>query len=199
VGAENNKGCSGGASSVDWVKAASMAGFEYLCGIVGGHYLSMPIEERPSRQWTDDFILNFGFHSEAPHELTDRIYPRMLADALDFEHDNDGVIALMAGGIGAFVDNCAAGKTCTMTPENVDALVAEIQEIEAFRDKERFAKLTVYLSVGQLDNEDDLRYFLERMKALQDEGVIQWATQLEAYEAYEASRKTRGPGEPSSR
>jgi len=30
-----------------------------------------------------------------------------------------------------------------------------------------------------------LRYFLEQMKTLQDDGTVQWATQLEAYEAHQ--------------
>ena len=185
VGAENNKGCSGGASTVDWVLASSQAGFEYIDGLVGGHYLSMPVENRPSDQWTDDYIVNVRFHSYAPYDLEDRIYPRLLADAQDFEHDDDGVIAVMAGGVASFVDNCMGDKPCTMTAENVDTLVTDIEDIEEFRDKLQFTKLTVYLSVGQLDEEENFRYFLERMEQLQDDGIVQWATQLEAYEAYQ--------------
>ena len=93
----------------------------------------------------------------------------------------------MAGGVASFVDSCKAGKSCVMTQENVDALVVQIQDIDGFRDKQKFTKLTVYISVGQLDDEANLRYFFERMKALQDAGIVQWATQLEAYEAYRAS------------
>ncbi|MRR32743.1 hypothetical protein EG834_20985, partial [bacterium] len=74
IGAENNLGCSGGGSVNDWALAASQAGFKYLDGIVGMHYLSMPLQNRPGPEWTDEFIRGGNFHLNAPVDMDQRIY-----------------------------------------------------------------------------------------------------------------------------
>lgn len=195
VGGANNLGCSGGGGANDWALAASLAGFKYLDGIVGMHYLSMPLENRPDPSWTDEFIFESGFHLNAPVDLYDRIYPFMVADAEDFLPDENGVILVSSGELGTLAamaeKGMEAGSTgcsgsCILNMADVDALLATILELDQNRDRSRIAKVTVYLpaNIYQVENEAVLRYFFGEMRSLVDQGIITWATQIEVYQAY---------------
>ncbi|MEK9156956.1 MAG: hypothetical protein AAB448_02375 [Patescibacteria group bacterium] len=193
VGATNNVGCSGGGSSVDWVLAASQAGFKYIDGVVGMHYLAMDISNRPSGSWTDAFIRKDGYHYAAPFNLADRISVFGLADATDFNEDTDWKIAVLAGELGA-LQNMSEGdaekctRICPLTNADIDALVQQIHEAVTLRDSSHVSKLDVYLTVNLFtpENEDVLRYFFSEVEKLADQGVITWATQKEIYEAFVA-------------
>jgi hypothetical protein len=197
VGAENNLGCSGGGGANDWAVAASMAGFEYLDGVVGMHYLAMPLENRPDSTWTDDFIRTEGYHMNAPVDLYQRIYLFGVANAQDFVADETPVIVVSSGEMGPLAGmaegvgeiggrNCR--PECALASADVDALVAKILDINQNRDRSRVAKLTVYLpaNIFVSKNEPALRYFFSQMQALAQQGVITWATQKQVYEAYVA-------------
>jgi hypothetical protein len=193
VGPENNLGCSGGGGANDWAIAASLAGFKYLDGIVGMHYLAMPLENRPAPSWTDDFIYNEGYHRNTPVDLYQRIYPFMVADATDFAPDENGVILVSSGELGALAlmaegtaETGGSCRDCPLTTEDVDALVRLIREVDRNRDPARVAKLTVYIPVSDFvpENEAVLRYFFEQVRILEQEGLIAWATQLQVYQAY---------------
>jgi hypothetical protein len=198
IGAENNLGCSGGGSVNDWALAASQAGFKYLDGIVAMHYLSMPLENRPSPVWTDDFIRNGHFHLNAPVDLFERIYPFEVADALDFEPDPNPVILVSSGELGLISAAAERGREFedggpvlhddeyVFDEADIDVIVQAIRIVEAARDRSRIAKLTVYIPCSYFDpeNESVLRYFFAEMQTLAEEGVITWATQRQVYEAY---------------
>lgn len=193
VGAENNRGCSGGGGTVDYVLAASMAGFEYLDGIVGMHYLSMPLENRPDSSWTDDFIRQRGFHDNAPVDLARRIHPFIVSDATDFIPDEDGVLLISSGEVGRLdyqyedsVGQECGRVECAFTTEDTDALVQLILEANALRDTSKVAKVTVYLPAAMFDsrNEVMLRYFFSEMQRLVDDGTVTWATQGQIYDAF---------------
>jgi hypothetical protein len=195
VGAENNRGTSGAGSAVDWVLAATQAGYQYMDGIVGMHYLSMPIENRPSPEWTDEYIRNNSFHDGAPVDLYERITPILLKDAKDFTNDPDGTILVLSGEIGR-LDSMAEGDgnkcpngDCPLTNEDVDILVKTITAINQNRDHGRIAKLTIYFPVDNFKatNEKVLCYFFNKMQELQKQGLIVWATQGEVYDATMAS------------
>jgi hypothetical protein len=195
VGAENNLGCSGGGGVNDWALAASLAGFKYLDGIVGMHYLSMPLENRPDSTWTDAFIFDTGYHTNAPVDLYQRIYPFMVADATDYVPDDDGVLLVSSGEMG-ILSNVAEGAReaggqpcrpeCALTNADVDTLVTTIRELDQNRDRSRIAKLTVYLPANMFvpENEALLRYFFGQMQSLADQGILTWATQKQVYEAW---------------
>ncbi len=197
VGAENNLGCSGGGGANDWATAASMAGFKYLDGVVGMHYLAMPLENRPDNTWTDDFIRTEGYHMNAPVDLYQRIYPFGVANAQDFVADENPVIVVSSGELGPLagmaegVGEMGGGKCrpeCTLTTADVDTLVAKIIDINQNRDRSRVAKLTVYLpaNIFVSENEPGLRYFFNQMQELTQQGLITWATQKQVYEAFVA-------------
>lgn len=192
IGAENNRGCSGGGSRNDYVLAAHMAGFKYLDGIVSMHYLSMPMENRPGPEWTDAYIFDGNHHENAPLELADRIYPFMVRDARDFVPDEDGVIMISSGGLGAIqnleenANGVRCSGSCPLTRADIDVLVDTVREIAGFRDPSQIAKADVYIAANQFveANEDALRYFFSEIQILQDEGIITWSTQSGVYDAF---------------
>jgi hypothetical protein len=202
IGSENNLGCSGGGSINDWALAASQAGFKYLDGIVGMHYLSMPIENRPGPEWTDEFIRNGNFHLNAPIEMEERIYPFEVANAMDFNADQNPVILISSGELGLFAGLAEQGREYgggpvlhddeyTFDNSDVEKLVSIIQETDRNRDRNRIAKLSVYLPVSAFvpENEAVLRFFFEQIQILENEGIITWATQRQVYDAYMAWNK----------
>ena len=198
VGAEQNRGYSGGGSEQDWVLAAQEAGFAYKDGGVGMLYLSMPLDNRPGPQWTDEYIRTTAFHNPAPVELEERIYPFMMADAQDFEPDADGAILFSGGGIGRLDSMVEGGPTncpqmnCPFTEEDVELIVAQIREIDRIRDRGRIAKANIYIPLKLFSEKHEAawRTFFEQMQALEQQGVVTWATQGEVYDAYMAGSKT---------
>jgi hypothetical protein len=187
VGAENNLGCSGGGGANDWAQAAARAGFKYLDGVVGMHYLSMPLENRPDPTWTDNFIRETAYHYGAPYDLSQRIYPFLVSDATDFVPDADGNLLVSSGELGA-LSMIAEGtyRDAPLTNEDVDTLLTLIRQVDHDRDRSRIAKLTVYLpaNIFEAENETVLRYFFQQLQGLSEQGLITWATQLQVYEAY---------------
>ncbi|MBA4379511.1 MAG: hypothetical protein C0393_02295 [Anaerolinea sp.] len=197
IGVENNLGCSGGGSVNDWALAASQAGFKYLDGGVSMRYLSMPMENRPGPEWTDEFIRDGHFHLNAPVDLYQRIYPFEVANAQDFLPDENPVIVISSGELGLLSAMAEQGREYgggpnlhndeyTFDNADVDALVQKILEVDQNRDRSRIAKLCVYLPANAYvpENEAVLRYFFEQMQILQQQGIITWATQRQVYEAY---------------
>jgi hypothetical protein len=192
VGAEHNLSCSGGAGVNDYVLAADRAGFDFLDGVVTMHYLSMPMENRPSPQWTDEYIRRGHFH-EKPLEFPDALYPFALANAEDLTPDADGVITFMAGELPA-LDRMAEEYSgqgcrqprCPITLEDVDAAVAYIREIDASRDPSRFAQTAIHLQPWSLSRENDavLQAFFAAMQDLVEEGILLWEGQRDIYLAY---------------
>ncbi len=195
VGAENNRGCSGGGGVNDWALALAEAGFDYVDGLVGMHYMSMPEGERPSG-WTDEYIRSVGFHENAPVDLAQSIHPFEVADATDFVPDEDGVIVVMAGSIGRLDtfaesetgDPCIKSETCPLTVEDVDLEIEAIRAALELHDPSRVGKLDVYLpsSIFSEENREVLEYFLAQVDELVQQGRLEWATQGEVYDAYVA-------------
>ncbi len=193
VGAENNRGCSGAGGANDWALAMDLAGFDYVDGLVGMHYLSMPEAERPAG-WTDTYIRDTAFHDQAPVDLSQSIHPFEVADATDFVPDENGVIVVSAGSLGRLDtfaeaisgDDCVRSESCPLTVEDVDLEIEAIEEAIALHDPARVGKVDVYLpaSIFTEANREVLEYFLARVDELVQQGLLQWATQGEVYDAY---------------
>ncbi|MFA4815386.1 MAG: hypothetical protein WC924_03270 [Candidatus Gracilibacteria bacterium] len=189
VGAENNHGCSGAGGYTDWAQAAAAAGFNYLDGIVSMHLLAIPEENRPDTIWTDAYIAEH-YHENMPENVMDRIYLMRLENTLDFEPDESGIV-LSNGELGR-VEGLAEGGSydcpgaCPYTNEDVDTLVGIIKEVNSARDPSQVAKLNIYLPANNFvtENEEVLRYLFSEMQKLQNEGVIEWASQWQVVEAY---------------
>lgn len=192
VGPEHNRGCSGAGGRADWAIALSQAGFEYINGIVGMHYLAMPLHERPDHTWTDTYIMREGYHLAVPLQIEDRLEPFMIANTKDFEADANGVILVSNGELGSLERFEEGGwavpcnPKCILRREDVDLAIKEIEQAIAVRDPYVLSKITIYLPVHNFSKNDlpKIEYFLQRMQALVDSGVGEWATQGDVLDAY---------------
>ncbi|MEK9159611.1 MAG: hypothetical protein AAB383_02670 [Patescibacteria group bacterium] len=188
VGAENNRGMSGGSSGVDWVTAAREAGFEFMDAVTALGYLSMDESLRPEG-WTDAYIKKIVYHDPIPVDFEERIYPRVFEDAQDLESDEEGLVVLF-GDVGEFSSLAEGRKTCgtqcTFDSDDAKAFLAAIDEAEAVRDPSKFARLNMHIPAALLvkENEALLRELLAGIQEYTDAGIAKWATQVEAYEAF---------------
>jgi len=191
VGEENNYGISAGTSSQDWVLAALDVGFKYMDAVTALGYLSMDESMRPEG-WDDKYIRKTVYHDPIPVDFAERIYPRVLADAQDFESDDEGLVILL-GDIGELSSLAEDRKTCNpdciFDEADVQAFLDSIEEAEAIRDTSKFARINVHIPAVLLvkENEALLRELLSGIQEYTDAGTAKWATQLQAYEAFEAS------------
>lgn len=198
VGADNNSGCSGAGGDLDWVQGLANAGFEYVDGVVGMHYLAMDESERPEG-YTNLAIRTDGLHhAQIPVDLLDRTYLRTLADVDDLDHDaTGGTLVLSSGGLGKLqgiaegnYDSNAADfepeEEPELTLDDIDALVDLIYWIDAHRDRGRFSKISImsHATDWSVENRLEMTYFLQEMQTLQDANIIQWATEKQVVDAY---------------
>ncbi len=189
VGAENNRGVSGGTGYADWVLGASAAGFSYMDAVTGFGYLSMSEEVRPDG-WTDEYIRNVGYHDPIPLEFADRLYPLPLANAEDLVSDEDPAIVVMGGDMGELA-SLAEGRNncfpdCTFDDADVQAVVDLIEEAIALRDDDRMARMNIHIPLVLLKKEHEatLRMFLSAVQSYVEAGEITWMTQGESYDAF---------------
>lgn len=201
IGKENNKGCSGAGGPNDWVQGALDAGFIYINGLVGFHLLAFDQEDR-LEDWTNQYIKSGAFHYSIPVDYLARLNFSQLANTEDWVDDGEGIVVsngefgqlarLEEGGWEGGCENSGPGEDkCPLTMNDVDIWVDIVMEMDAQRDQTQYAKLSLYFPVNQWDeaNEDVLRYFFSEMQRLQEEGVILWATQLDAVETYLNSKQ----------
>ncbi len=193
VDPSENLGCAGGGGPSDWYLGAVGAGFTYLDGIVGFHYLAIPVADRPEG-WDNRSILQEYYHYAAPADDS-RFYPVFVSE-VGFEEDATGDLLISAGDIGAIqsiaeLDGIEGWEgecdgPCEFTRQDVDVLVKRIKTLVEGRDESRIMKLQVYIATQYYDD-PDMEYFFSEMQKLQEEGVIQWASQKQVYEALTAS------------
>jgi len=194
VGEENNKGCSGAGGPNDWVQGALDAGFEYIDGLVGFHLLAFDLEDR-IEPWTNKEVYGGAYHYSIPVDYNDRLEFIQLADTEDWIDDNEGLVlsngefgqlAYMAEGSWEECGNLGLENQCEFEMNDVDAFVEIVMDMDETRDHNEFAKLSLYFPSNHwmAPNEEVLRYFFSEMQKLQDQGIIQWSSQLDAVEAF---------------
>ncbi len=198
VGSGNNWGCSGAGSHLDWVVGLARAGFHYVNGVVGMHYLAVDPWNRPPGYF-DSEIRNGGLHhNQAPVDLLDRTYLRTLKDAKDMEHDEDGILVFSPGSFGklqgiaegAYLsEEDTSGLTVELTPDDVDDLVELIKTIDMERDRSKVSKITIMSHARDWDHKNlkstvVMGYFLGRMEMLAKDGMIEWAAEKTVVETY---------------
>ncbi len=181
-----NLGCSGGGGLGDWYTGAVGAGFKYIDGTVGYHYLAMPLSQRPEG-WTNKAILSEYYHYPAPWDEAQRYYPFRVSES-SFTEDSDGKLVVSGGSVGlleGMAEDQDCQEPCKLTQDDVDVLIEKIRAFAATRDTSRVAKMEVYIPTQTYD-EPAMKYFFEQMRNLQEDGVLQWASQKEIYEAFVA-------------
>lgn len=188
VGADANRGISGGTGPADWVRAAAAAGFDYVSGLTGYAYLSMPLSARPSG-WTDSYIRTVAWHDPVPVDLARRVHPMRLGDARDFVDDAPGRLWVVAGGMGVLSSlgeqDYGCGAACGLDAADVDALDAAIGEALAARDPDRVAVVQVHVPLRLYTEEDRplLEATLAAIGRRVDAGELQWAVGRDVWAA----------------
>lgn len=192
VGAENNLGCSGAGGYGDWYEGLVGAGFAYVNGLVGFHYLALSPAERPVG-WDNRAILKEWFHYPAPQDES-YYYPFLISE-LGFEEDVNGDLLVSAGSIGNIETLAEAevvgeydtdcGRECEFNEADAKAAEDFVRDFVAQHDGSRPGKIVVYLPTSVMDAEDEdaLEAFFATMEELVEEGLVQWASQVEVYEA----------------
>lgn len=183
VGVGENLGCSGGGGFHDWVQGAQIAGFNYVDGIVGYHYLSMPLENRPYG-WDDAAILSSLYHEAAPVDLTERLRPVFLANGFDFDEDPDGDVLMSGGSLGRL--DGLDGDASSLSEDDIEEAMRSLALSVAAHDSERVGKATFYLPAALFvdANIHLLTDFFGRIYAeFVVPGHVSWASQREVHDA----------------
>lgn len=195
IGGDENLGCSGGGGYGDWYAGAVGAGFSYINGIVGFHYLALPPFARPVG-WDNKAIIKEYYHDAAPQNWEKFFYPFLVSE-VGFTEDANGSLLVSAGTVEVASNISEAGEWaidvaadcprngCTFDENDATAAAAFVTDFVAAHDGSRPAKLTFYLPAHLFsdDNNDALRAFFGALQPLADTGKVQWATQREAYDA----------------
>lgn len=198
VGAENNRGLSGGTGYRDWVTATADAGFDYMNALTAFAYLPMPLSARPSG-WTDEYIRSTVYHDAVPVTLADRVRFYTLADATDLLPDTNGVLTIAGGEIGE-LSSLAEGRitcapNCKLTNADVDVFTDALREANTVRMATSLpVKVNVHIPLALLNanNREVLTYFLSQVADVQStEPAMVWATQGAAYDGYTLWQKSQ--------
>ena len=192
VGAENNLGCSGLGGWGDWYVGATGAGFDYINGIVGFHYMAMPRQTWPEG-WDIQSILAEYFHYPAPVEEEKYFYPFLVSE-VGFEEDVDGDLLVSAGSIGALdtmhergdwnAYGAECGHDCPFTQEDVDGVVSFLEAFIANHDGSRPGKVVFYFPSSTFveENEEVLHTFFAAMQQMTEDPDVIWASQTDVYD-----------------
>ncbi len=193
VDSSENLGCAGAGGVSDWYEGMVGAGFKYIDGLVGFHYMALALEERP-QGWNNQAISQEYYHNTAPVEDSIRYYPFRIG-RVGFAEDPKGELVVSAGDIGqlsSIGDLAASGSdaweaechpNCAIDMLDVDEIDRRIRAFVETRDTSRVAKLQVYIPTEKF-SDPGIELFFERLQILQDEGVIQWASQKQVYDAF---------------
>ncbi len=194
VGADDNRGCSGGWGTADYIIGATDAGFGYLDGVVYLAWLAIPQAERPG-QLSDEEIRSVYYHDPVFTDISDRIYPRFVTDAKDFKEDDDGQLVFLVGETGEisslYEDRKTCSPSCVLTEDDFEVIYDLIEQANAIHDTSRVAHLYIHIPANTFkeENRELLETWLAEMQGLQDAGKIQWATMGEVYDAKLSERE----------
>jgi len=190
VGADENLGCAGGGGQSNWYAGAVGAGFKYLGGVVGFHYLALPLDERPPG-WTDREILAHYYHSAAPIG-PEYHYPFLISE-LGFTEHPDGDLLISPGSLGGLSTlgeqselgaQDATCKNCPLNEEDIEAAVEYILTFAQEHDGSRPGKILFYFptSMAVEENREMLELFFHEMESLTDREIVEWTTQRGMYD-----------------
>jgi hypothetical protein len=184
---------SGIVSACDWVTAAADAGYMFTSGTVAYALLSLPLELRPAGY--ADCPSPAKCHQAYPFDLAGRLHPWRMASGEDWIFPSAGgrlVILPSGGGL-----TCAAEEAddehsytkCTFNAADIDAVIAELEQVLALVEAGKVNTYYVSWSLGKELDDGLLEDFLRRVKPYVDDGRVQWKTLPEMYDLYTAWEK----------
>lgn len=177
---------SGICSTLDWVKAAVDAGYEFTSGSVGYCAMSLPVDKRPVQY--KDCPNPAVCHGVFPVDLKNRITPWRASTGINWlEHDPQGelVILVPSGGILHLGEEKNTRDTDKFTEEDIDAFIQMVDDALKLAKPGRVNILYVGLSMG--DPAIDENVYQKWFNALQpyiDSGQVEWKTFPEMYDLY---------------
>jgi len=185
---------SGICSDLDWAKAAIDAGYDFTTGGVGYCAMSMPVEMRPAIY--RDCPSPMHCHGNMPLEMEDRIHLwRISTAAGDWTiHDPAGDLVIISSDSGIknlyeeTQDSQATHGDYEYTDQDVDVLVAKVEEALALAEPGQINQIYFSLSIGAADV--DVFFYRRMFAALQpyvESGSLEYKTLNEIYHLYLSS------------
>jgi len=180
---------SGICSTLDWVKAAIDANYEFTTGTVAYCVMSMPKVKRPAE--FKDCPSPAACHDTFPTDQKDRMHPWRTSTGKNWlEPDVNGrLVILPASGVLKGMEEEMKGKlgvgSDKFTEGDIDAYIDLLEEALSYTKAGEINIFYVGWSIGSPDIEEDL---LEKwLKAIQpyvEEGKVEWKTLPEMYDAF---------------
>ena len=183
---------SGICSSLDWVQAASQAGYEFTTGGVAMCGNSLDPENLPAG-WTQQRLLE-EFHNIFPDNLGDRVHPWRSSDASNWlEHDPNGEIVIFASdgvieGMYEFHNEEIEGahKTGEFNQDDLDQYIETLEEALEYSYADEVNMLYVALSIGNGADLEVFEQWLQSIEPYVESGQVEWKSLPEIYDAYVA-------------
>ena len=184
---------SGICSSLDWVKAAEDAGFEFVTGTVEYALKSIPADRLPA-EYKDVLTARTPLegHGNVPHELADRLHPWRMASGADWLWNNpEGNVVIIPGDGGTCIPwmaeaagGSATGPRTAFTVDDVAAFTRELDKALGCADPDKINALYVGWSIGQQVDPAVVEAWAQAIRTYIDSGKAQWNSLTEMYDAY---------------
>ncbi len=182
---------SGICSTLDWVTAASIAGFDFTTGEVAYCVMSMPEEDRPEEF---RFCKSPGAcHDTFPTEMIDRIHPWRMQDGTNWlTHSSTGDLVMMpSDGVLYSLDEednyeLPDGAKGTFSAEDIDQYFVRLDQGVTLIDPLRVNTMYVAWSIGDADRvkSDLIDDWLMRTQSYVDGGQVVWSSIPHMYDEY---------------
>jgi hypothetical protein len=184
---------SGICSSLDWVKAARDAGFEFVTGTVEYALKSIPAGKLPAEYQDVVSATNpAACHGNVPHELADRLHPWRMASGADWLWNNpSGKVVILPGDGGTCITWMAEGsngggrvRRAAFDAADVTAFNQEVDKALGLCETDKINALYVGWSIGQQPDPSVVEAWAANVKSYVDSGKVQWKTLPQMYDAY---------------
>lgn len=178
---------SGICSSLDWVKAAVDAGYEFTSGMVGYCAMSLPQESRPNEY---KFCSSPSkCHGEIPVELEDRVHPWKASSGQNWlEADPNGELVLLAPE--NVLSSLGDGEDSEWDESDIEEYIRRLKEVITYSEQGKITTFYVGLSIGNANLDEEMfEKWFEAIQPYVDAGQVKWKTLPEMYDAYVGSQK----------
>ena len=189
---------SGICSTLDWVRAAADAGYEFTTGTVAYCVMSMPENERPAE--FRNCPSPAACHDTFPVNQKDRMHPWRTSTGRNWleVNPNGRLVILPASGVLKGMKEEMEGKLGVggedkFTEEDIDTYIDLLEEALSYAEADKVNIFYLGWSIGSPNiKEDLLEKWLDAIQPYVKAGKVEWKTLPEMYEAFiqwEASKQ----------
>jgi hypothetical protein len=177
---------SGVCSPLDWVAAASTAGFSFVTGGVTYCLMSIPEADRPPGY--ESCPTPALCHDPWPADVCGRLHPRRMGGGDDWiVEDPGGPLVFLPASAGIHVlAGAADGESEEITPEDIAAYAALIEESLGCLDPDRVNQFYVSWSIGRRRDEATIDAWLDVADPYVRDGQARWRTLQQIHEEFVA-------------